>query len=262
LFSSLIDITSDGHVHTRLCRHAIGEMEDYVKAAIDRGLGELVFLEHFEAGINCPDQSWLDPADFAYYWQEGARLKSLYNGRIRVGIGVEIGYNPNEIAVINEMIDSYPWDRVGLSYHFLDLDGDHRNMLSRRQLNLSPLIALGVEQVIDLYLAGINQAIDEIPAQVVCHLDAVLRHVPYLAFSQSHQLMFADILVKIKEQGMALEINTSGYPIRGEAFPMSGIIARVIELGIPMVAGSDAHRPEDVGRFFQNLPDLLNPVNS
>ena len=34
----LIDITCDGHVHTALCQHAVGAMEDYVRAAIDRGL--------------------------------------------------------------------------------------------------------------------------------------------------------------------------------------------------------------------------------
>lgn len=233
-------------------------MEDYVKAAIGRGLRELIFLEHFEAGINYSDQSWLDLADFSYYWQEGCRLRSAYSGQIRVGIGLEVGYNPKEIAAINEMINAHPWDRIGLSYHFLDLDGRHWNMLSRRQVNLTTFATHGPEQVVDLYLAGISRALDEIPAQVVCHLDAVLRHLPGMVLTHAHQHKFIKLLAKIKGQGMALEINTSGYPIRGEAFPRGSIIARAIELGIPLLAGSDAHRPEDVGRFFDNLPDLVS----
>ncbi|MCK5323822.1 MAG: hypothetical protein KAJ45_06725, partial [Desulfobulbaceae bacterium] len=30
-----------------------------------------------------------------------------------------------------------------------------------------------------------------------------------------------------------------------------------VELGIPLAPGSDAHRPEDVGRCFDRLPNLL-----
>jgi HisJ family histidinol phosphate phosphatase len=47
----MLDISEDGHVHTNLCHHALGAMEDYVQAAIDRGLRKIIFLEHLEAGI-------------------------------------------------------------------------------------------------------------------------------------------------------------------------------------------------------------------
>ena len=47
---SLIDLRTDGHVHTSLCNHASGTMEEYVKAAIGKGLEAIVFLEHLETG--------------------------------------------------------------------------------------------------------------------------------------------------------------------------------------------------------------------
>ncbi|GAI15240.1 unnamed protein product, partial [marine sediment metagenome] len=36
----------DYHLHTTLCNHAYGEMEDYVEHAINIGLEEIGFAEH------------------------------------------------------------------------------------------------------------------------------------------------------------------------------------------------------------------------
>ncbi len=47
----LIDVSFDGHVHTRLCNHAVGEMAEYVEQAVQRGLTTIVFLEHLETAI-------------------------------------------------------------------------------------------------------------------------------------------------------------------------------------------------------------------
>ncbi len=47
-------IHSDNHVHTNLCGHAKGEMEEYVQAAISKRLKCIVFLEHMEEGISAP----------------------------------------------------------------------------------------------------------------------------------------------------------------------------------------------------------------
>mgnify|MGYP001764866673 FL=1 len=72
-----------------------------------------------------------------------------------------------------------------------------------------------------------------------------------------------DILLSlVKDRRMCLEINTSGLPIRGEPFPSSPILRKAINLGIPLVAGSDAHRPEDVGRQFDRLEDYVRQAVS
>jgi len=49
----------DRHIHTKLCCHASGEMEEYVLAAIGRDLDGIVFLEHMEEGICCAERTWL-----------------------------------------------------------------------------------------------------------------------------------------------------------------------------------------------------------
>jgi len=68
-----IDTSIDGHVHTKLCHHARGEMEEYVLAAIGKGLRKLIFLEHLEVGVNYFESTWLTEEDFNYYHDEGKR---------------------------------------------------------------------------------------------------------------------------------------------------------------------------------------------
>jgi histidinol-phosphatase (PHP family) len=62
-------------------------------------------------------------------------------------------------------------------------------------------------------------------------------------------------LRETKKCDLSIEINTSGLrKPEKETYPGQSILARARELAIPMTIGSDAHRPEDVGR------DLDQPV--
>jgi histidinol-phosphatase (PHP family) len=249
----LINTKSDGHVHTRLCHHASGEMEEYVRAAISKGLEELIFLEHLECGIEYPEDTWLSEEDFVVYQREGQRLRQVYGDRIFIGIGVEVGYNPKQVPAILDFLKQYTWDRVGLSFHYYEIKGHHYNVVSRRKFNLEPLGKHGVERVISDYFATLLEAVSILPATVLCHLDAVLRHHPEVQFSGAHQRQIREIFQAMREKGMALEVNTSGFSHRGEQYPAQPILEEAIALGVPLVAGSDAHRPTEVGRFFERL---------
>ena len=59
---------------------------------------------------------------------------------------------------------------------------------------------------------------------------------------------------------MALEINTSGFDYRGAAFPAPWIISEALKRGITLRAGSDAHQPSEVGRYFEQLPRYLAEI--
>ncbi|MDH5299108.1 MAG: histidinol-phosphatase [Desulfobulbaceae bacterium] len=253
-----IDITIDRHVHTHLCHHAVGTMEEYVLAALERGLRGMVFLEHLELGIDYFESTWLSEADFDAYWREGERLRLVYGHRIGIGLGVEVGYNPERLAELRSFLGRYPWERVGISHHFLKIDGRHHNLLSRKRENLAVFSRFGLKQVTDAYFQGLLAAVEELPGSALCHLDAVLRHHPDARFDEEHGAMINAILQALAAKGMALEVNTSGFPMRGEPYPGPAIFKRAAELGIRLEAGSDAHRPGDVGRFFDRLGALAH----
>jgi histidinol-phosphatase (PHP family) len=248
-----IDISTDHHVHTRLCNHASGDMEEYVQAAIENGLKRIIFLEHFEIGITYFESTWLSLDDFIFYQTEGHRLREKYQQDLEIGIGVEVGYNPDHVREILEFLQTYEWDWVGLSYHFLKTEGFYANLVSRRQINLDTLGKIGVDKIITIYLQTLLQAVDQIPANMLCHLDAVLRHHPEISFSPQHYVLFRKLLEKMVKRKLVLEVNTSGFPIRGEPFPALTVLKEAVNLGVSLVPGSDAHRPGDVGRHFDKL---------
>jgi histidinol-phosphatase (PHP family) len=244
-----IDLKTDGHVHTSLCHHASGRMEDYVLAAIDQGLERLFFLEHLEVGINYFECTWLSRHDFGRYFQEGVRLREKYGERLFIGLGVEVGYNPERSQEILARLAERTWDRIAVSYHFMRVGDQHYNLVSRKSHNLEALGRLGVAKVVSAYFDTVLEAVETVPAEVVCHLDAVLRYHPDIRFDQTHQRQIELILAAMVERGMALEVNASGCRMRGEPFPAWDIILEAVRRNVPLVAGSDAHRPDDVGRF-------------
>jgi len=234
-------------------------MEEYVLAGIDKGLAKMVFLEHLEAGINYFDRTWLTAEDFEVYFREGIRLQKRYREQIEVGLGIEVGYNRQCKTELQKKIGAHPWERVGISCHFLPIGntGQHINLLSRQQQNIDMARQAGINQLLSRYFDTLHEAVAELPGTVLCHLDAALRHVPGLSLTDEHLQQIDNLLVSVKGKGMAIEINTSGFTMRGEPFPARKLLSMAIGHDIPLVAGSDAHRPEDVGRFFHDLPDYL-----
>ncbi|MDH3394309.1 MAG: histidinol-phosphatase [Desulfobulbaceae bacterium] len=252
----MIKTSVDHHLHTSFCHHATGGMEEYVLAGIECGLEGIVFLEHLEVGINYFETTWLSADDFVDYRQEGERLRGEYGDQINIGLGVEVGYNPERISEIRQILAGAAWDRIGISYHFMEIDGSHYNLLSRKRKNMEVFSRVGINKVLERYFAGLLAAINDLPGTALCHLDAVLRHHPDLAFSPSHFEQIEAILAALAERKMALEVNTSGFALRNEPFPSLAIIHQAVDLGLRLEAGSDAHRPEDVGRFFDRLTTL------
>ena len=256
----LIDTTIDGHVHTKLCHHARGEMEEYVLAAINTGLRKLIFLEHLEVGINYFESTWLTEVDFEYYHEEGKRLQEKYQDRIEIGLGIEVGYNPKFLKETQRRLALHTWDRIGISYHFLETDSAHLNMVSSKQVNIDAMDQFGVHEIFTRYYKNLQKAVEKLPGQVLCHIDAVLRHHPNVVMTQEHNALIDELLDSVARNNMSLEVNTSGYRIKDEPSPSLDILRKAIKKNIPLVAGSDAHRPEDVGRHFDRLPGLMEKI--
>jgi histidinol-phosphatase (PHP family) len=256
----VIDTSVDGHVHTSLCHHARGSMEEYVLSAISKGLRKLIFLEHLEVGINYFESTWLTEDDFNFYHKEGKRLQKKYQARIEIGLGVEVGYNPRFSEEILQKLALHTWDRIGISYHFLESDSGHLNMVSSKQINIDRLDNYGVDEVVCRYYEDLQEAVEKLPGQVLCHVDAVLRHHPDVIITPEHSALIDELLDAVAHKKMALEVNTSGYRRKDAPYPSPAILKKAVERNIPLVAGSDAHRPEDVGRYFDRLPELMKEL--
>ncbi|WPD21500.1 MAG: histidinol-phosphatase [Candidatus Electrothrix scaldis] len=251
-----LDITGDHHVHTRYCNHAVGEMEEYVLAAIAKGLRSLTFLEHLECGLSYSPCIWLTPELFQRYFAEGEQLREKYADQISIRLGAEVGYNPRAIDKLLAMLDAFPFAHRGLSCHFFFDGKEHLNMLSRRTDHIKKIAEYGTEPILDTYFKNLIQGCQDIPCDKLCHLDAALRHnTP--ALTAYHYELIDELFAVMLQNNIALEVNTSGYELRPHPYPVIALIQRAQHMGIPLIIGSDAHRPEQVGRFFERVTEEL-----
>ncbi len=237
-------------------------MEEYVLSAISKGLKEIIFLEHMEAGVQYFESTWLTETDFDIYFAEGQLLQKKYAHKIKISLGVEVGYSPTHKEELLERLAKRKWDRVGVSYHYIpQVKGtQHLNLLSRKEQNIRAIKTIGCKQTLKDYFETLTEAVQVLPGTVLCHLDAALRFQPGINIDEEYTGQISTLLKEVKRKGMALEINTSGFPIRGIPFPAPFIIHEALLLGIPLLPGSDAHKPEDVGRDFDLLPSYLKNI--
>ncbi|WP_417908921.1 histidinol-phosphatase [Candidatus Electronema sp. PJ] len=245
-----IDLSGDHHIHTKLCNHASGEMEEYVQAAVKKGLQSMTFLEHLECGLCYEQQIWLTPELFAQYFAEGEWLQKKYAWQIAIRLGVEIGWNATAAEELRAMLARFPFAHRGLSCHFYFDGSRHLNLLSSKHEHIAALRAIGPELILEAYFTSLIEACQQIPCDKLCHLDAALRHLPPFQLTARHQELISQLLQVMREKKIALEVNTSGYAVRPQPYPTVEIIRQAVKLGISLIPGSDAHHPEQVGRFF------------
>lgn len=239
----------DYHVHTSLCNHATGTMEQYVRAAVARGLSTICFLDHLtfqEAGRT----NAMFPREVPMYVYAARRLGHQYRDRITVRVGLEIDFSPDHVDRCIDVVNTFDLDVVGGSVHFLDGE----DVVTRQSAWGRGEISGDV--IYPKYLAVLESMLDYDYFDVICHLDLPKKYNnrPSAEAVQG----FLRLLEKVREKNLAVELNTSGfhYPVK-EAFPSPELLGRCARLQIPMVVGSDSHTPETVGRDFDRARDLL-----
>ena len=254
-----IDLLADGHIHTSFCHHAAGSMEEYVLAAIEAGMREICFLEHMEEGIDSHRTTWLTEDDFTVYFIEGERLKEKYKQTITIGIGVEVGYNPEHVGSLQKRLANRNWYRIGLSYHFHrpPEKNYHLNLVSKNDKRLQQLNVKQARRIEEAYYTTLIDAVENIPATVICHLDGVLRYYKGRDQLEPPWHLIEALLDAMQKRNVALEVNTSGLAIRGEVFPCRKILGMAIQRKLALLAGSDSHRPEDIGHGFELLASII-----
>jgi len=241
----------DLHVHTRYCKHARGSMEDYVIVALERGMEEIGFLAHAEAGIYHPSDPrvlWLENGDFQTYWDEGKELKARYGGRIRISLGLELGLNPYALEDLKDIIREHPWDRIGLSYHHLPDEDEHLNICSRR--SIPRIRKVDNLEFTKRYYRDLRKNISLIRPYMLCHFDVVRKHMRDCSTDPAVRCLIRDLLLEMRKEAVLLEVNTAGYDTVGAPYPAPWIIREAVALGIGLVLNSDSHAPEQVGRHF------------
>ncbi len=252
----------DYHLHTPFCGHATGKMEEYVERAIELGLDEIGFSGHFPypPGFDPLAPDCVIPEQlYDTYLQETARLREAYADRIKIRIGSEFDYlgPDNSYHPLNEA------RRFGLDYCLASVhivDGVIVDYSPEHLLAGLDRFTGGIDSVYERYYETLLEMVSNGCCTIVGHLDLVKKFnsLSGLTTKRDHGRLVNEILDRIAENGLVLEINTSGWdrPCR-EQYPGFGILERAVARGIHLTLGSDAHAPEEVGRHFAQVREFL-----
>jgi len=235
----------DYHIHTTLCNHAKGVMDAYAQRALGMGLSEICFLDHLT--LQHAGQSMSMTLDeVPLYFQAAQLIKKQYQGKIKVRIGLEIDFHPELTDLLYEVSSMFAFDVIGSSVHFI---GDVNIVSYGSAQKLESMVS---DDLYAGYLSLIMQMLEYDYFDVVCHLDLVKKFIKQP--THSFQKEFNKILSVIKEKQLTVEINTGGYnhPVAAP-YPSEDIIHACAEKEIPITLGSDAHKPDSIGQFYDRV---------
>ncbi|MFN3368178.1 MAG: histidinol-phosphatase HisJ family protein, partial [Thermus sp.] len=114
-----------------------------------------------------------------------------------------------------------------------------------------------LKEIFQAYFQEVEKAAKSGLFHAIGHLDLPKKfghHLPEEALVE----LAEPALRAIAEEGLFLDVNTAGLrnPAQ-EIYPAPALLRRARELGIGVVLGSDAHRPEQVGYAFPEAVALL-----
>jgi len=243
-------LIADYHIHTAMCGHASGTLDELVEAAIERGLDEVGIADHMPLlYFEDPDLA-MAPAELPVYVERVLAIKEKYRDRIAVRLGVEADYHLETQDERAKLIEGCPWDYVIGSVHILgDWVFDDPRHLERYE-------DLDIDQFYIDYLGAVGDMVDTGLYNTVGHADLAKK----FNYRPSIDLepFYRELLGKIKAAGICYEINTAGlrWPAN-ELYPDPAFVRLARSMGVAVTLGSDAHGPADVARDFDTALSLM-----
>ncbi len=243
----------DYHMHTPRCNHACGSVRDYAEAAIAAGLQEVGISDHSPMP-NDFDKPWrMDRSELSSYLAEVEQVRDEMADRLTIRVGLEADFHPGTEPYVAELIESYAWDYVIGSVHYIgDWGFDNPDTIDAWE-NRS------IEDAYCAYFNLVQQSAETGMFDIIGHPD-LIKKFGHRAATDSASVDAAEsaMLQSVKASGAALEISSAGLrkPV-GEIYPHPRIVEKAAALGIPFAYGSDAHAPGEVGQGLDACLDLL-----
>ena len=241
----------DYHTHNRLCKHAEGEIEEYIESAVRLGLDEIACSDHAPLPGDYDSRHRMTLEQFnSSYSPMVSSLAERYAGKIRIRRAIEVDYLGWFSEWNRSFIAENDFDFVLGSVHFIGQEGNEKALFGPEY---------GRDQLEALY-EGFFEAIAESARSglfdVVSHCDIVKKFGRFTS-RRVRDLTYA-AMEEIRKADLCIEVNTSGFrkPER-EQYPGTEILSIARDLGIPLTIGSDAHSPQDVGRDFDKAAELI-----
>ena len=238
----------DLHNHTPLCNHAEGSISQYVEAAIKNGVKYFGFSDHAPMDFDPKYRMKFD--EMKRYEAEASNAKEIYKDKIEILLGYEVDYLKGHMdeRVLNADVDYL----IG-SVHFIDEWGfDNPEFIGKYE-------SQNIDEIWQKYFNAVEEMAKSGLFDVVGHLD-LIKVFKFLPNGDINAIA-KNALLAIKNADMVLELNVAGYrkPIN-EPYPSLSLLKQAFELGVPITFSSDAHKPEQVAMFNDEIVAMARNV--
>lgn len=234
------------HMHTPLCRHAVGRPVEYAAMAWRRGLKGIIVTDHGPAPEGWIPSRQMTVAQFPIYLEMVAEARREWHGRLDVRLGVEQEYFPGIESFIENINRAAPFDYVLGSVHTPCREYRERfytgDAIAYQRLHFDHLACCAETKLYDC----------------LAHPDIVKNCFPS---SWNLKLIMDDVcrsLDRIARTGIAMELNTSGVRKDVPEMNPGPVILKEMNLRkIPVVLGGDAHVSGQTGAHFEEALEML-----
>ncbi len=238
----------DLHNHTPRCNHAEGEIFEYVEQAIKTGTKIFGFSDH--APMDFDPKYRMDFKEMSEYQADVLQAKVKYAKEIEILLGYEVDYLPGHMD--RRILDAEVDYLIG-SVHFIEGWGfDNPEFIGRYEEQ-------DIDEIWQKYFDTIEDMANSKLFDIVGHLDLikVFKFMPRGDINEMAQ----KALEAIKKADMVLELNVAGYrKLVAESYPSPTLLKQAFDLGIPITFASDAHKPEQVSLFNDEIVALASSV--
>ena len=246
-------IAADLHTHTRYS-HGKSAAREMFAAGKQRGIALHGFSEHSPRpdGYDYP-REYRAQLIRAYpdYVREVRELQEQYPGQVL--LGMEMDWMETEIGFIQETIRAYDFDYLIGSVHFLGTWGYDFTAEDWKNFSFEQCAAH-----YESYFRALAGMAASRLFNIAAHPD-LIKIFSIDAFRQWLRQgdglgLVRESLVAIRDAGMSMEISSAGLrkPCR-EIYPGPEIMRLAADLRVPVVFGSDAHQPSEMGFAFDEL---------
>jgi len=237
-------IPLDYHIHSTFSPDSPATPEEICRRAIELGIPEIGFSEHWDVSPYEQDVRFLKPGA---WHAELERLRSVFAGQLTVRAGIEVSephLYPQDTAWI---LSQVPFDYVLGSVHYI---GEHlmydENYFRQHH----------ADEVYQAYFAELGQMAEKSDIDVIAHFDIPARTAkPIFGYDPTlYETAIRAVLKTAIERGLALDVNMAGLRKPAHNLMPDPIILRWYhEMGGERITfGSDSHSLDHLGINFES----------
>ena len=199
-----MSIICDYHIHTSLCKHAIGTPREYLNTAYKKGLKVIGFSDHCPVPVGFDPVSRMDFGQFEEYVDMVNELKNNSYG-IEVLFGMEVDWVPDRMDEVYDFLSKIDYDYLIGSVHCINnipIDNSKITYIWDTPEKVENIWKTYIDMMIDMVSSG--------KFDIVGHMDLPKKYKFYPSnmdyFMEKSNIFFS----KAAEFDVAVELNTAG----------------------------------------------------